>query len=211
MVRQRLDLFGKNLVHGTVELHGSAVMEVEIPPTDAMRLDLWFVPDVAKRRSAPVFTGALRAITSEPTVIEIWSDTVDKREFHDSFYKRHAWLRVLEMREKRALPIPWLWHICAGKPQSVADGFDFRQIDGLSGCYTTATRDWHVSIVVVGELPKTRDTVLLRLLGHPPVRRQALREIDAMPDDAWEKDLATGWVRRVQFDLHDPNRCRMGS
>lgn len=204
MASKRLDLFGKNLVLGVLDLRGGAVAEVEIPPTDSLRIDLWFVPDEVKQRMAPAFAGVLGEIASMPAVLELWSDVVSEREFLDSYYKRHAWLRVLETREKRVWPLPGLWHLSAGRPNTVIKRFGLRPVKGSSGWYRTRDAGWHVNLVVISELPRTRETVLLRLLGRKRVRLQAMREIVALAEDAWEKDLAHEWLSRLELYVRDP-------
>ena len=152
MASKRLDLFGKNLVGEVLDLRGNATVEVEIPPTDSLRIDLWFVPDTVKQQVAPRFSGPLAEIDKRPNAIELWSDVVDEREFQDSYYKRHAWVRALEMRNKRVWPQPGLWHFSAGRPNKVIVRFGFEPVVGSSGWYKTRDRGWDVDLVVIGEL-----------------------------------------------------------
>jgi hypothetical protein len=58
-----------------------------------------------------------------------------------------------------------------------------------------------VQIVVIPELPKIRNTLLLRLLGRRPVRREALKELRTLPEDAWEKQLAHPWLVRLGLEV----------
>jgi len=44
--------------------------------------------------------------------------------------------------------------------------------------------------VVLAELPQTRATLLLRLLGAGPLLAAALEDLAALPDDAYEKSVA---------------------
>lgn len=45
-------------------------------------------------------------------------------------------------------------------------------------------------IIAVRELPVTRDTLLLRLLGRGSTFSGAITELAALPDDSWEKQVA---------------------
>ncbi len=204
MVHKRSDQFGKNVLRDTLVQRGEAQTEPEIPPTDAMRFDVWFVPDEVKHRTAPELTGVLGQIVERAAVIELWSDVFDEREFHDSCYKRHAWLRALEARDKRSWEIPILWHICAGKPKTILDVFRFDSVPESSGFYRTPAPGLRACVVVLRELPKARDTILLRLLGSSSVRLQAMRELRELPADAWEKELAFPWLNRLYYDVPDP-------
>jgi hypothetical protein len=46
-------------------------------------------------------------------------------------------------------------------------------------------------VVVLAELPRTRETLLLRLLGPRRLLREALADLAVLPGDAWERTLAT--------------------
>jgi post-segregation antitoxin (ccd killing protein) len=45
-------------------------------------------------------------------------------------------------------------------------------------------------VVVLAELPRTRETLLLRLLGKGRRLAEALADLRAQPEDAWERSLA---------------------
>ncbi len=51
--------------------------------------------------------------------------------------------------------------------------------------------------------PRWRDTLLLRLLGPGPVRRQAGRELVVLPPDTWEAQIALPWLARLIFEVPD--------
>jgi hypothetical protein len=72
-----------------------------------------------------------------------------------------------------------------------------------TGHYVTAGPAWRVHIVVVAELARTRDTVLLRLLGSKRVRLLAIADLLALPEGAWEKALALPWLARLSFEVPD--------
>ncbi|AUX19888.1 uncharacterized protein SOCEGT47_003410 [Sorangium cellulosum] len=56
-------------------------------------------------------------------------------------------------------------------------------------------------MVVISELPRTRETLLLRLLGAGAVLRDAIRELTALPEDAWERSIALPWLVRLCTEL----------
>jgi hypothetical protein len=55
--------------------------------------------------------------------------------------------------------------------------------------------------VAIGELPRERGTLLLRLLGTQRVRRMALQDLAALPEDAWERRVALPWLVRLSFEV----------
>ena len=54
-----------------------------------------------------------------------------------------------------------------------------------------------VKLIVVSDLPATRDTLLLRVLGAGPVLKAALDEIAALPEDAPERGVVLPIVLRL--------------
>jgi flagellar biosynthesis/type III secretory pathway protein FliH len=56
-------------------------------------------------------------------------------------------------------------------------------------------------LVVVSELPKTRSTLLLRLLGAGRTFRDALQELERLPADAWEVRTSLPLLIRYQLEI----------
>lgn len=70
MLHKRNDQLGKNVFRDILIMCGDARVEEEVPPMDAMRIDLWYVPDELQRRVAPL-DGMLAVLAAEPAVLEI--------------------------------------------------------------------------------------------------------------------------------------------
>jgi hypothetical protein len=202
MLRNRFDQFGKNILHDVLRLRGEAQTEAEVPPGDAQRIDVWFVPDETRQRAGPSLTGLLAALAEAPALIELWSGGFEEKAFHSCLRKRYAWHHALEIRDRRDWTMPPLWGLCAGRPSGVLSGFGFEPApEGPTGHYRTAAPSWRARLVVLPELPRVRDTILLRLLGHRAVRRQAMQDLKALPEDAYERAVAQPWLVRLKFDL----------
>jgi hypothetical protein len=54
-------------------------------------------------------------------------------------------------------------------------------------------------VVVLAELPRTRETLLLRMLRSGRLLAEALADLSALPADAWERSIVTPLL--VQFRL----------
>jgi hypothetical protein len=54
-------------------------------------------------------------------------------------------------------------------------------------------------VVVLSELPRVRETLLLRLLGRSRVLQEALADLAALPKDAWERSITAPLL--VHFQL----------
>jgi hypothetical protein len=57
--------------------------------------------------------------------------------------------------------------------------------------------------VVIAELPRTRETLLLRLLGKGRLLREALTDLAKLPDDAWERAIATPLLVHFKLDHNE--------
>jgi hypothetical protein len=58
-----------------------------------------------------------------------------------------------------------------------------------------------LGLVVVRDLPRTRDTLMLRLMGAGPVLRAAIAELQRLPDEAWERHVAMPLLLATRFNL----------
>jgi hypothetical protein len=63
-----------------------------------------------------------------------------------------------------------------------------------------ATWGLALRVVVLSELPRTRGTLLLRLLGKDRIFHDALVDLARLPEDAWERSIAIPLL--VQFQLN---------
>lgn len=201
-MRTRFDQLGKNVLRDFFVLLGSVETEAEVPAGDTQRIDLWFVPAPAQPGVQSNAAGVLKEMVSEPAMFELFIGTLGEREFEGCLRKRHQWRHVLEIRDKKKWRQARLWVVCAVRPDHVLGDFGFREAStGPPGHYDLAAPGWRIHILVVAELPRTRETILLRLMGPKRVRIEATRELIAMPDDAWEKTLALPWLVRLDFEV----------
>jgi hypothetical protein len=98
-------------------------------------------------------------------------------------------------------PIPTQWVISSGRPERGIEGLWLRPIDGWpSGFYEGPPLLW-TRLVVVSELPVTRDTLLLRLLGAGRVLNQAIAELKALQAEAPERTLALPILLRLRLEI----------
>ena len=83
-----------------------------------------------------------------------------------------------------------MWLITTGRPHEVIDGYGLTRAEGWPpGVWIRPWLD-AMAIVVLSELPRERDTLLLRLLGRGWVLEQAIADLRALPEDAEEREVA---------------------
>ena len=88
-----------------------------------------------------------------------------------------------------------------GRPEGGLEGFELRPLEGWpAGVYRTA-RLLFTGIVITSELPRERDTLLLRLMGAGPCLLEAPVELAALPEEAREHAIALPVLSRCFVDI----------
>ena len=202
MLRNRSDQFGKNVLRELLSLGGDARTEEEVPPGNAQRIDVWFIPDPTRREVLVRVLGIVAKIAENPAMIELWSEAFGVRGFHASMRKLYDWHHTLELRDKRLWCLPSTWHLCARRPDAVFAEFLWEPVPGGPvGLYRLVDQGFPVFVVVIPELPRVRETLLLRLLGRPADRLAAMAELEELEADAVEHQVADEWLIRLYSDL----------
>jgi hypothetical protein len=185
--RNRFDRAGKDLLRASLEPDGPFESDAEVGP-ETQRADAWFTPD-PRRPQTRRDLGLLYRLTEEACLLEPFHAPPDEDEVGECVRKVLNFRHVLALRRPPS-PLPALWIISAGCPARALAGFGFLPAEGWpSGVYRMAPRLFS-GLVVVSELPRTRETLLLRLLGAGRVFREAVEELAALGQQARERGLA---------------------
>jgi len=198
VTRTRFDQAGKQLVREALDGHCIVETDAEVP-ADTRRIDLWVVP---RDLSAPIpdDLGLLGRITSRSATLEFFHNTPSGDELAACLIK-HGEFRHHLSRRKTLPPAPMQWVISSGRPEAGIIGLGFRPMTaGSSGIYESPPLQY-TRLVVVNELPVTRDTLLVRLLGAGSVLKQAIAELQALPPEAPERRLALPVLLRLRLTV----------
>jgi len=186
-MRTRFDQFGKQMVRDALEDRCSVETDAEVP-ADTRRIDLWVTPRESGV-SPPDYQGLLGRITSGSVTLEFFHNTPSGEELRVCLIK-HGEFRHFLSRRKTLPPLPTQWVISSGRPEAGIDGLGFRPMTArIRGIYESPLLHF-TRLVVVSELPVTRDTLLVRLLGAGSVLKHAIAELQALPEEAPERRLA---------------------
>jgi len=91
--------------------------------------------------------------------------------------------------------------ISSGRPDAGINGLGFDPMPGgLRGIYESPPL-YCTRLMVVSELPVTRDTLLVRLLGAGATLKQAIAELTALPAEASERRLALPILLRFRLTV----------
>jgi hypothetical protein len=150
--------------------------------------------------------GWLGVMSAAPCLFEPFGQSPDDDELRECqrklFTKHH--IRVREARKnKGAKPVlPRQWAIVPSLPPRIAKTFALRRSRGWPRGIFLGPDGCGLGWVSLRDLPRTRQTLLLRLMGGMgPVFRNAIEDLENLPQDAWEKEQAKEMLvaRREDF------------
>jgi len=198
-MRNHLDRRQKGLLRAIISLEGSAEREREVTH-DPQRVDVWFEPrPEAVGALAPL--GLLAELTRTHCAFEVYGRTPTRTEVRACLRKALA-LQHAHTRGRtgaRAGPPPPMWIVCAGKPHLALERMDFVSVSRRPGVYRLG-EEFRVALLVLPELPRTRETLALRLLGVKDTLKNALADLRALdPGDPVRERLTLtvlGWLSR---------------
>lgn len=202
-MRVQFDQLAKGILREVLAGAGEVQTQEEIV-SEVQAADVMFRP--APGRAGRAWSGLLGRLTETPCLIEPFHATPGADAVLDCLRKQLTWrhnlLRDAKKRARSENPtsqqreaesgraareLPRLWILSCGRPETVLADLAFTPVDGSSGVWQ-APRLLATFLVVLRDLPVTRETLPLRLLGAGPTFRQAVAELAALPPDDWEPD-----------------------
>ncbi|WP_437335312.1 hypothetical protein [Sorangium sp. So ce394] len=215
-MHNRSDQFAKNMLRDGLSLVSAAETEVEVLAA-TQKIDVYSVPDPA-RNAERARMGLLGELAAEPSLFEPFHGTPSLRQVRRCLRKQLTWHHELERRARAAagavapdedadappqppVAFPALVVISPGRPETVLDAYRCERAQ--PGVYH-AVPGLVTRVVVLAELPRTRATLMLRLLGSGRVLREALADLAALPDEAWEKSIATPLLVHFRLGTKEP-------
>ncbi len=201
------DMLARGLIEGA--LSGDCVVRVEEPVVaDARSIDALVEP-IEDRRSELAGRGFLGRVGGRFCAIEPFHDPPSPDEVEGCHLKviaHHqrrlaAWQALAPSLRGPAPERAALW-VFSAKPAkaALAEWCLEPMIDWPAGCYESRV-ERAPRVVVVSELPRTRDTFLARWMGEGPTLRRALEDLRALPDDAWEGGVVRSLLGLLRREL----------
>jgi uncharacterized protein DUF4351 len=196
-MRMRYDWIDKQMAR---EFFEGWLLETDAEvPSETRRIDFWATPPEAGA-SLPDHLGLMARIGRGAVTFEFFHNTPSGEELRMCLIK-HGEFRHYLSRRKTLPPLPILWVISSGRPDTGIEGLGFRPITGgTRGIYESPPLQY-TRLVVVSELPVTRDTLLLRLMGAGSVLKQAMAELIALPAEAPERRIVLPILLRSRLDV----------
>ena len=173
-----VDHFVKQLLDLALSWTGTPTADAVVPSPDDQRADIVYVPDPALRTRLGDF-GLFGRIAAAPRHFEHVTATPDYEAFVECARKRLNLQHDEALRadrEKRPVRTYALWVLSAGDPVMLRAALRLRRAKGWPrGVWELP--GLAVYLVVISALPRTPETVFLRLMGSDPVREQAVHEL----------------------------------
>ena len=185
MAQRPHDWLGKQVIAEATERYCRVETELEVAP-EPQAIDIWLEPVAEPGPGMPPHLALLLGrMCRQPAALELFSQAPSLSALLECLRKQLGLAHVHSLPAKGHLvsALSPFWIVCAGRPTAAlrtvgasALGDDWPQgfysfMPGIPG-----------GIVVISELPRSRDTLLLRLLGRRRVLRDALAELRTEPD-----------------------------
>jgi hypothetical protein len=199
-MRNRFDQLAKQIGQEALTPSGLTVAQDAVNP-ETQYADLRHEPD-PRRQAERDRLGLLGRLAAFACIIEIYSEAPNAEEFRACLAKHLAvWQqrarKARSENKKRDEQLPeepaasFLWIIAAGAPTTLLAKLRLeRSPRWPAGIYLFGDDVLRVGIVVANELPRDSTTLLVRLLAAGPLLAPAVRELAALPRDAYERAVA---------------------
>ncbi len=204
VTRTPYDLFAKALVMAHEAPFGDARSQFELA-ADALYGDLAWTPHPRRLPRRP--RDVLDRMARRTSLWEFFHCAPRLMALFACLRKQLTWhaQRVSAARAKKAPapPMPWLWIISSTAPRAVMRALPFAPMKGWPTGFYEGPPSGTLRLVIVRELPATRDTLLLRVMGAGRTLHRAIDEIAALPDDAPERKIALPLLMKLRLTLPD--------
>jgi len=188
----RFDQTGKGVLQEALAPAGATHLQHEIA-SEVQWADLLFEPDRA-RAPARRSLGLLGRMTMRDCLFEPFRCTPRLETVRSCVRKLLSLHRARALRAARGgaprPPFPRLWVLSPGRPYRVIRRFHLRPMRGWPRGFLRSAPALGLRLVVLRDLPRTRETLLLRLLGRHRTMLQAVEDLLALPEGAWERQVA---------------------
>jgi hypothetical protein len=205
MTRTMHDSFTKEWMEGILTDFGEVTIEKQIAG-EVRKIDLYFCPNPSAIDELKKL-GLLGRMVSKLALIEAYRNAVppwDVRNSREKVFQVEAELEREAARTKqklKAINRPFMWVLTPTFSEALQkkSGGQERRAWG-KGIYFLAEMD-RTAVIAIHQLPKTIDTLFLRLLGRGKVQSDAINELTALPLDHPYRGTTLHHISRLQINL----------
>ncbi|MGB7416849.1 MAG: DUF4351 domain-containing protein [Thermosynechococcaceae cyanobacterium] len=180
MTQQPYDQLSKQLLEELLTPLGTVQRSLEIPG-EAKWVDLWFIPNAEQAEKET--TDLLGRIAQRPCLLEPYRNPPSRTEIRSCVLKMlwvHEDLRRRAVQQGQTLSeqdLPLVWIIATTVSKPVLQFFGAQTNPSWGDGIYFSVEGFGTVLVSVDELPKIRETLILRLLGRGVVQRGAISDV----------------------------------
>jgi len=198
-MRTRFDQFAKQVLAGLLSSAGEVQTERDTS-AEPQTVDLWFSPSAAVPRVRRCL-GVAGLLAHGQALIEPFHEPPCVSEVLDCVAKQLSMFAEQRRVGAATQAPPALWILSAGVPRKVVSAFELRPLRHVPAGILTAAPGCRLHVVVISSLPRTRATLLLRLLGAGQTFALALQDLKTLPAASRERILATPLLARYRIEV----------
>ncbi len=201
------DDFAKSYLEELLSAIGQVHLDRPVK-SETRRADVWFVPEPA-RGGARADLGVLATLAETACFIEPFRNPATWQDIRDCIGKLISLFRALARKAKASqeplaeADLPRLWILVPTASAELRRAFGaVRRRPWTNGIYLCPLA-FRTGLVVIHQLPKTPDTLWMRLLGRGRVQKQAIRELEVLPSTSPRKaailELLADWRAMLEI------------
>ena len=185
MTRFIHDEFAKDYLEELLKNYGTVEPDKKVSG-EKKEIDILFTPSAQQTYDLELL-GVLGKFAEYPAILEPFRNAAPADEICDCVIKvlevkakmrREAKANDTKLQEEK---IPKLWVLTPTASQTILSGFNVNQKEGFPPGIYFLGDNLRSAIVAIHQLPKTIETLWLRLLGKGRVQEQAIEELQQLP------------------------------
>lgn len=187
MTRFIHDQFAKDYLEELLKPYGEVKAASRVAG-EVREIDVLFLPANERTTNLDIL-GLLGQIATYPAILEPFRNAASEEEICDCLLKLLEVRGALQREANRnkisvtKSSIPKLWILTPTASPSLLAGFNTTQKSGwLPGIHFLG-ETLRTAIVAIHQLPRTNETLWLRILGRGRVQQQAIDELEALPSN----------------------------
>ena len=181
MAKNPFDSFSKQFLEELLSPYRAVEVSREVPG-ESQFIDVYFEPSCPTPKAATEL-GLLGRVAQTPCLLEPFRNQPTPSEVRScilKLYQVHGEYQRKARREKESIQennLPHLWILATSASETLLNGFGF----SASNDWDTGVYFLHPSlrtaIIAINQLPRTEETLFLRLLGKGQTQKQAVDEV----------------------------------
>ncbi|WP_017293951.1 DUF4351 domain-containing protein [Geminocystis herdmanii] len=187
------DEFVKEYLPELYQQYGQVIPSADVT-SERRQIDVLFIP-IKPVPTTPETLGLLGRLGQTTCLLEVYRNPVTIEEIWDclgklvSVRQNHIKDAKREKRKITKTQLPFLWIITPTISKAILKEFDAVEKGGWEdGIYFLAS-GFRIGIIAIHQLPVTRDTLWLRILGKGNKQIQAIEQLKALPSDYPNREI----------------------